>query len=196
MGMIITDGQWRLWQQMLRQAVSKRRYEHCLRVAGEAAQLARHYGLNEESARLAGLAHDVARDLPAAELLERAVCYGLMLGAEEIANPIILHAPVGAAIVEREWQIKDTAVLTAISLHTVPAPDMDEFSQLIYLADLIEPGRKKWPELPQLRAMSYRHPRRAMAKALEDAFCYLTACNTFIHPRARAAYESFRKEAT
>ncbi|MCL2496195.1 MAG: bis(5'-nucleosyl)-tetraphosphatase (symmetrical) YqeK [Clostridiales bacterium] len=193
--MRITGGQWRLWLQMLRQAVSEQRYEHCRRVAGEAVRLARHYGFDEEMACLAGLTHDVARDLPPAELLERAACYGLTIGPDEEINPIILHAPVGAAILEREWHITDTAVLTAVSLHTVAAPAMDEFSQLLYLADLIEPGRKKWPELPQLRALSYRHTGLAMVMALEGNFRYLTACHNFIHPRATAAYEFFRKKS-
>lgn len=186
--------QWQLWQEMMRQAVSERRYSHCLRVAEQAADLARHWGLDEEKVRMAGLTHDVARDLSAEELAARALRYGVPVGPEEQSNPIILHAPVGAAILRQEWQITDQAVLTAVELHTVAAPGMDKFSQLLYLADIIEPNRKKWPEQARLRALCYQHLGRAMVEALEGNFRYLSGCGLFIHPRAMAAYEFFRHE--
>lgn len=185
----ITDLEWSKWEQKLRNFLPRRRYRHCLRVAAEAAKMARHYGLDEERARLAGLLHDIARDLSFDMLLAYADRFDIMVGAEENANPIILHAPVGAALIKNEWGIADEAVLQAIALHTVAAPGMDDFCQLIYLADIIEPGRKEWPGLEDLRGLSYRHLGRAMLLALQENINYLKECHTFIHPRAVAAYD-------
>jgi predicted HD superfamily hydrolase involved in NAD metabolism len=187
--LIIMEQQWKDYSRKLRDFLPQARYGHCLRVAEEAVRLARHYGLDEQRARLAGLLHDVARDLSFETLFSLAARFGLAVGPEELANPIILHAPVGAALLQSEWGVQDAAVLQAVALHTVAAPGMDEFCQLIYLADIIEPGRKEWPGLPALRQLSYEHLGQAMLLALTESFNYLKQSHTFIHPRALAAYD-------
>ena len=190
----ITEQQWRQLQHKLAGFLPRLRYDHCLRVAVEAAKMARHYGLDEEKARLAGLLHDVARDLSFATLFTLADRYGLKVGPEEAANPLILHAPVGAALIKDEWGIEDKAVIKAVALHTLAAPDMDDFCQMLYLADIIEPGRDSWPGLTALRGLSYLHLGRAMLLALKEGFCYLRASHTFIHPQALAAYDFLARQ--
>jgi predicted HD superfamily hydrolase involved in NAD metabolism len=192
--MSITQWQWLDWQHKLEDFLPRPRYEHCQRVAIQAVEMARHYGMDEERARLAGLLHDVARDLSFATLFSLAARFGLLVGPEEAANPIILHAPVGAALLKKEWNIKDEAVIQAIALHTVAAPGMDEFCQLLYLADIIEPGRESWPGLNALRGLSYRHLGRAMLLALKENIRYLKASQTFIHPRALAAHDFLARQ--
>jgi predicted HD superfamily hydrolase involved in NAD metabolism len=181
------DFTWSYYQHKLKGFLPRPRYEHCLRVAVTASRLARHYGLDEERARLAGLLHDVARDLSFEALLAATRRFELPLGPEEIANPLILHAPVGAALLESGWGIKDQTVLQAVALHTIAAPGMDDFCQLVYLADIIEPGRREWPGLQALRRLSYEHLGRAMLLSLRESFIYLQNNNDFIHPRAVAA---------
>jgi predicted HD superfamily hydrolase involved in NAD metabolism len=193
-GAPITARQWDVWQYKLQGFLPRPRYIHCLRVAEEAGRLARQHHQNEEKARLAGLLHDLARDLSFDTLLALAARFGLMVGPEERVNPVILHAPVGAALLRSKWGIKDEAVLKAVSLHTVAAPEMDDFCQLIYLADIIEPGRASWPGLNALRELSYRHLGCAMLLALEESFLYLKIGHTFIHPRAIAAYDFFARQ--
>lgn len=188
------DRQWLGYQHKLRDFLPQSRYEHSLRVADEAGKLARHYGLDEAGARLAGLLHDVARDLSFDTLLTLAARFGLPVGPEEKIKPILLHAPVGAALLKNEWGIENEAVLKAVSLHTVAAPDMDDFCQLLYLADIIEPGRKKWPGFTALRDQSYRHLGRAMLLALKEDFTYFKANRKFIHPQALAAYDFWARQ--
>jgi predicted HD superfamily hydrolase involved in NAD metabolism len=185
----ITERQWLSWRHKLRGFLPRPRYRHCLRVAEEAAKMARRYGQDEQRASLAGLLHDVARDLSFDTLLNLAGRFGLTVGPEERANPIILHAPVGAELLRSEWGIEDEAVLKAVTLHTVAAPGMDEFCQMVYLADIIEPGRREWPGLIALRELSYEHLGRAMLLSLRESFIYLQKSQTFIHPRALAAYD-------
>jgi len=187
----ITEQQWLFYQNKLRGFLPRPRYEHSLRVAAEAAKMARHYGLDEERARLAGLLHDVARDLSFSTLFVMAVRLEVPVRREEEANPIILHAPVGAALLKRYWGITDAAVLKAVSLHTLAAPYMDDFCQLVYLADIIEPGRKEWPGLTALRQAGYGHLGQAMLLALQEGFNYMQRSNTFIHPQSLAAYDDF-----
>ena len=193
-GIPIIAWQWQEWRHRLADFLPRPRFEHSLRVADEAAKMARHYGLDEKKACLAGMLHDLARDLSFDTLLDLAAGFDLEVGPEEMANPIILHAPVGAALLRSDWGIEDETVLKAVALHTVAAPEMDDFCQLIYLADIIEPGRKEWPGLDALRELSYRHLGQAMRLSLQESFLYLQSCHTFIHPRAAAAYDFFTQQ--
>ena len=56
-------------QEKLCQQLSAKRMRHSLGVTETAMQLAQHYGVKVEEARLAGLLHDYARDLPPQTLL-------------------------------------------------------------------------------------------------------------------------------
>ncbi|MBC7326261.1 MAG: HD domain-containing protein, partial [Moorella sp. (in: Bacteria)] len=58
--------------QLLAARLPAGRYRHSLGVADTAVELAAKNGVDPEQARLAGLLHDYARDLPPAELLDLA----------------------------------------------------------------------------------------------------------------------------
>lgn len=47
----------------LKKTLTKFRYKHSLKVADEAKKLAKHYNYDEKKAYLAGLIHDIAKDL-------------------------------------------------------------------------------------------------------------------------------------
>ena len=48
---------------------------------------------------------------------------------------------MGAYFAEHKYGITDPEILEAIRLHSTGAPDMTELDMVVYLADLIEPGR-------------------------------------------------------
>ena len=47
----------------LKNILSEKRYTHSLGVMKEAKLLAKIYGIDEETARLTGLAHDIAKEM-------------------------------------------------------------------------------------------------------------------------------------
>ncbi|MCL1905975.1 MAG: bis(5'-nucleosyl)-tetraphosphatase (symmetrical) YqeK [Clostridiales bacterium] len=190
----VENKQWSSRQQRLKDFLPPRRYEHCLRVSEEACLLARCHGIDEERARLAGLLHDVARDLSPDALFANAARFGLTVGPDEYADPVILHAAVGAKLLKNEWGINDKAVLRAVEEHTLAAPDMDKLCQIIYLADIIEPGRREWPGLNALRKLCYEHLGRAMLLALKESIGYLKESRIRIHPRTLAAYDFWARQ--
>ena len=187
--------QWQTWQQRLQQTLTTKRYQHSLAVQQEAMRLARHWGVDEEKAALAGLLHDVARGLSVEELQTKAKQAGLTIGTAEQANPLILHAPVGAIILQEDWGIDDQAVLDAVRYHTIASPEMDQLSIIIYLADLIEPNRQEWPGLAHLRKLALENLHQAMVMALENSFIYLRQQQQIIHPQAYQAYQHFQNYA-
>lgn len=125
-------------------------YSHCERTAATALRLAERFGVDPAAAELAGLLHDYARDEAPSELVGVAESLGVPFVALERENPFLLHARVGAAMVRRELPEVGEAVLSAISVHTVGGVPMSALDKVVYLADMIEPGRD-FPGLVGLR---------------------------------------------
>ena len=53
-------------------SVKPKRYEHCVRVAEMMARLCRTYSLDEHKGYLAGIGHDMCKELPAEKMIELA----------------------------------------------------------------------------------------------------------------------------
>ena len=125
----------------LAEHLSPRRLEHSRQVAETAAALAVRHGLAAEPAWLAGILHDCARELTPKEMRAAARQTELSWGIEEEWEPVLLHAPLAAHWAKTRYGIEDADVLQAIALHTTGAPQMKLLDKILYLADLIEPGR-------------------------------------------------------
>ncbi|HET6498609.1 MAG TPA: bis(5'-nucleosyl)-tetraphosphatase (symmetrical) YqeK, partial [Coriobacteriia bacterium] len=116
-------------------------YAHSVAVAETAAGLATVYGVDAESAYLAGLLHDWARDDAPDTLLAEAARLGVEVTSVDRAVPYLLHARTGAAAVGEWFTWLSPDVINAISRHTLGSPDMSDLDAVVYLADAIEPGR-------------------------------------------------------
>jgi predicted HD superfamily hydrolase involved in NAD metabolism len=125
----------------IRRRMPESRYRHSLGVARTAARLARRYGASPDAARVAGVIHDVARNWSPSELLRYASERGLPVSPLERATPVLLHARVAAHIAQREYQVAEPQVLSAIEHHTLPVPGMSALEKIVYMADALEPSR-------------------------------------------------------
>ncbi|HVN69405.1 MAG TPA: bis(5'-nucleosyl)-tetraphosphatase (symmetrical) YqeK [Candidatus Binatia bacterium] len=117
------------------------RYEHSLRVAQCAEELALRHGADPRKARLSGLLHDLARLYSPERLIAESEARGLPIDEDERAHPVLLHARLGAALARELFGVEDDAVLSAIAKHTRGAPAMSALDKIVYLADSLEPGR-------------------------------------------------------
>ena len=57
-----------IYKAYLKEHLSKKRYTHSMNVANSAVELAKRYGADADKAYVAGLLHDVAKEIPALEL--------------------------------------------------------------------------------------------------------------------------------
>ena len=57
-------------KEQLRQSLQPKRFEHSVAVSETAVALARHYGVDEDKAALAGLLHDCARKYSTKDFVE------------------------------------------------------------------------------------------------------------------------------
>ena len=125
----------------LKENLNEKRYIHTLGTAECARKLARKYHLDEEKAYLAGLLHDCAKCFPNEKLLD-IIKNNLEVEESEMLNYKTLHAPVSAYIANKEFNITDTEILSAIRWHTLGKIDMTDFEKIAFLADKIEPNTR------------------------------------------------------
>ena len=125
----------------LKNNLNEERYIHTLGTAECAKELANKFNLNSEKAYMAGLLHDCAKCFSNEKLLD-IIHQHLNVEECEMLNYKTLHAPVSAYIAEKEFQIDDKEILSAIRWHTLGKLDMTDFEKIVFLADKIEPNTR------------------------------------------------------
>lgn len=159
---------------------------HALRVADLARTLAARAGADAGRAYLAGVVHDVARDLPPAELLR------LAPPEHEIdaCHPLAVHGRAGRRLLER-WGLADPAVLEAVEDHTTGPRGPGPVALALYIADVSEPGRGVNDDI---RRLAMTDLAAAYRQALLSKVGYLEARGIPVHPRTRLAHERLAAE--
>ena len=177
----------------LKNLLPAKRYQHSLRVARTAQELAQKWQLDPGKAYTAGLLHDLGRSLSDEELLAAARKWQINISPSDIANPTLLHAPVGARLLREEWGITDKEILAAVSGHTIARAGMKPLEKVIFLADLLEPGRND-PDLHRLRSLAQKNLDQAMLITINRTLNWLKKNNRQIHPDIWPARLYFRRK--
>lgn len=182
-----------MFETQLQQRLTPGRYRHVCAVRSCAARLAEKYGESVEEAELAGLLHDYARELPESELLAIGEARGLIVSEVDRWLPLLLHAPVGAVLIEEELGITNPRILEAVAWHTLGHPDMGRLAGIIYIADMIADGRD-YPGLERLRRVAEEDLDRALLLGFSLSMSYCLEKKSLIHPQTVAAWNHFLRE--
>jgi len=177
----------------LKKALDKERYEHTKGVMYTAASLAMAYGYSIENAMIAGLLHDCAKCIPNNEKIALCEKHHIIVTTAEEANPSLLHAKLGALLAEIEYDIINPEILHAIKVHTTGEPDMSLLDKIIFIADYIEPGRDKAPNLDKVREIAFKDLNVCMAQILRDTLIYLKKGHGNIDPTTELTYEFYKQ---
>lgn len=179
------EGFYRARMEELRARIPKKsRFKHCLGVSETAVSLARRYGVDDRKARLAGLLHDWDKGYDDAGIRQRVEELSLDVDAFLLERmPQLLHGPTAAAALARRFPCIPADVISAIEKHTAGAVGMGELDMVVYVADVIEPGRD-FPGVDELRALP-------ATESLEDLFVDVSAHvfanlierHRFVHPQ-------------
>ncbi len=169
----------------LRQELSDKRLVHSLLVAHTARKLARIHGVNEDRAALAGLLHDCAKCLPLAEMQRIARESRLLVDKETLQSGNLLHGPAGAVVAEKEYGVSDPIILSSIRCHTTGKVGMLPLDMIVFLADKIEPSRRSYPALEEVRRLAQIDLGAAMLHSLQSTLDYVRSQNTEPHPLTR-----------
>lgn len=173
----------------LKQALSKDRFEHVLRVEQTAIKLAQQYGVNSEKASIAGLCHDYAKQRPDKDFIREIKLDGL--DPDLLSwNNAIWHGIVGAEMVKHELGVWDEDILNAIRHHTTGAPVMTKLEQVIYMADYIEPGRT-FDEVVRARELTAKSLTLGVAYQTEQTLLYLVKRDLPVYPMTIMTYNAW-----
>ncbi len=172
--------------QKLRNCQKERRYFHTLGVVKEAVRLAPKFGVDIEKAKIAALLHDCAKNFDQDRFLEIAAEYGVVLEELALKEPALVHAFLGAAVAYRDYGVTDKEILDAIYYHTTARANMTNLEKLIYIADMIEPGRTM-PQAEELRKMVEENLDDALVYAIDCSIKHVIKKGRLIHPDSIAA---------
>lgn len=136
----------------LKNNLNEKRYIHTLGTAECAKELAEKFNLDSEKAYLAGLLHDCAKCFSNEKLLD-IIHQHLNVEECEMLNYKTLHAPVSAYIAEKEFNVTDKEILSAIRWHTLGKLDMTDFEKIVFIADKIEPNTRDKEYSDKIRAL-------------------------------------------
>lgn len=160
-------------QEKLRKKLKGSRYVHTLGVEYTSVCLAMKYGENLETAELSGLLHDCAKEFPEKKLIQICRDHGERISKMEYQNPFLLHGKAGACLARDKFGIDDANILNAIRYHTTGRPGMTLVEKIVFVADYIEPNRKKADNLTELRRMAFENLDETVLRILEQTLDYL-----------------------
>ena len=137
----------------LKEMLSEHRYNHSIGVMNKAVELAKVYGVDEDKAALAGLTHDIAKEIPEEEALKIAEKNNIVIDNFIKANPKLIHGKIGAILAKQNYGL-DEQIQKAIEFHTETTPDMDMLGKIIYVADKIDETRTYTEQLENWRNLA------------------------------------------
>ena len=178
-------------RKQLSKALDTKRYEHTQGVAYTSAALAMRYGENIKKAELAGLLHDCAKCLSDEKLLGICEKHNIAINEVERRNPFLLHGKAGSFLAMHEYHIYDLDIINAILNHTTGRPGMSMLEKIIFVADYIEPSRKKAANLSAIRKLAFEDIDQALILILTDILNYLESSGGEIDPMTSKTLEFY-----
>lgn len=178
------------YKKFLKSVLSQKRYKHSLNVSNAAARLAKKHGADVYKATVAGLLHDVCKEMSGVDQLELIKESALPVDPLELRTPGMYHAIAGSVFIQKEFNITDEEIIRAIRFHTVCSDKLSLVEQIVYLADLISADRT-YDGVQKMRRLSSKSISRAMLEALKFQIISNTEKGNYNIPSTINAYNEF-----
>lgn len=180
---------------LLQQSLKPKRYEHSVRVYETALKMAERYHADVKKVAIAALIHDCGRQIPKEASVAKARELGIPVDPVEEAQPILLHAKLGVYYAVQKYGVSpnDREVLDAIRYHSTGTAGMTDTARIVFLADLIEPGRD-FEGVEAIREASFQDLDKGMLLSYDNTIRYLLEDGLLIHPDAIAGYNQLAAE--
>ncbi len=174
----------------IRPLMTDYRYRHSLGVEKQAVKMARRFGADQQKAALAGILHDVCKDMPKGALLQNILESGIINGIDFKASPQLIHSYAGALYLQSHMDIHDLEVIEAVRYHTTARAGMSLLETVVYLADLTSEDRE-YPDVGEMRRLCDTDLRKAMIHALTHTVKELTRKQKPICPDTLGACKEY-----
>ncbi len=162
--------------------------KHILRVEAESRALAESHGVDVQRAVVSALGHDLVRHLKGPELLAMAAQYGLTPDSIEVASPILVHGPIAARMLSRDYGFEDAEILAGIDCHTTARAGMTPLEHVLFVADKVEPAKlEREAELGEVKDLAADDLRAGVLKYLDLNLEKSIRRGWQVHPRSLEA---------
>ena len=178
-------------EKVVKQTLSERRFHHCKCVMDRCIEFATLYGEDIEKAKLIGIAHDIAKEIPREKRIEEAEKVGVLLDEFEKNNKALIHAKHGAVICKKEFGFTDD-MCEAISYHTTAKANMSTLDKILYISDFSEESRD-FPEAIEVYKIAKKDLDKAYLYALVGKIKYMLDDRIEIHQDSIDAYNYNKK---
>jgi|APHig6443717817_1056837.scaffolds.fasta_scaffold00313_24 predicted HD superfamily hydrolase involved in NAD metabolism len=175
---------------LLKNRLSKKRFIHSLNVADECVKLAAVYKEDISKAYLAGLIHDICKEMPNDEMYELVIKSNLAVDKCELLSKSLWHAIAGAYYIKENLEINDFDVINAVRFHTVGRASMSRLEEIVYLGDLISVDRT-YKDVTKLRKYAYCDIDKAIFMALCFSITDVIEGELFIPVSSIEAYNKY-----
>lgn len=149
---------------LVRKQMGDERFNHTLGVEKASMELAARYGADIETAGLAGILHDICKEMPKEDLLHWINSSDIILGGNAADFRPVLHAFAGGLYVKKELGLPDE-IADAVMYHTTGRAGMSLLEKIVFLADLISEERD-FSGVEELRVLAAENLDRACLAAL------------------------------
>ena len=125
-------------ENFVRKYMSKKRFDHTCSVAKLAKEFANCNGVDGTKAYIAGMLHDIAKEMDCDEEMHLMKEYY----PQFVLKPRpIYHQWLSTYLAKKDFYIEDEAILQAITNHTTASVEMSKLDMCVYCADKLDPLR-------------------------------------------------------
>ncbi len=175
-------------------SLSRPRLAHSREVARLCCELCDRFHVDEEKGYIAGMCHDLGRELETSEIILLCEHDGLPLSQWEKENPLLLHGRAGAVVLQKDTGYSDPVTLDAIRDHITGRPGMSNLSKIVFAADYLEPTREFVSPEFRRRTLALSLDEMTLA-VLERKIHHVRAQARQIAPAAQALHEELTRNA-
>lgn len=175
------------YKNLIKSKMSEHRFVHSVNVSKEARKLAKIYGADTEKAAIAGILHDITKEMPVEEQLKIITDSGIILDNVQKNAPKLWHGISGSIYIKENLDINDADILNAIRYHTTGRAGMSLLEKIIFVADFTSQERT-YKGVSTMRKKSRKTLDEAMLYGFKFTFSDLSKRELAIHPDELACY--------
>ncbi|MEG1779386.1 MAG: bis(5'-nucleosyl)-tetraphosphatase (symmetrical) YqeK [Oscillospiraceae bacterium] len=172
--------------------LSEKRLQHSLNVADTAVELAKLNNVDINKAYLAGILHDLYKEVDLKEQLQWIQKSGIILDSILLKQPQVWHGISASIYMKDVLNIKDEQILNAVRYHTTAREGMSTLEEIIYVSDVISADRK-YPDVELMRKLAFTNLRLAMISTLKYSIIRLVQKGFGISDDTYRAYNYYIK---
>lgn len=153
-------------KEYVKSLLSEKRYYHSACVMEMCEELANIYGVDVETAKKVGIAHDIAKEMPTADKFRYMEENNLKIDDIERRYPTLLHSKIGADMAIKKLGFTEE-MGQAILSHTTAKANMSMLSKILYIADWVGKDRE-FEDTYYLRELTKKDINKAILYSLDS----------------------------